>query len=116
MERSVKDEVINKVDELIDLIKNDNYYKRYKEISLQMKNNEEIMSTIRKIKSLQKEIVNLEYIKEDVSVLEEEYFLNLDKLNSYPIYQEYTYLQEDLNNMFQNIKGILEQYINNLIK
>lgn len=116
MEKFVREDVINKVDELIELIKTDNSYKRYKEIVLQMKTNEDIMSAIKEIKQIQKEIVNLEYRKKDVSALEEKYFLILDKLNSYPIYQEYTYLQEDLNNMFQSIKAILEQYINNLIK
>lgn len=116
MEKFVKDEILLKIDELIEMIKNDNLYKRYVLVSKQMKDNEEIMSIIKNIKLLQKKAVNLEYRKEDISLIEKEIANNLNLLNSYPIYQEYSYLLEDLNSLFQDIKSSLEGYINDLLK
>lgn len=116
MEKFAKDEILTKVDELIALIKEMPSYKRYIDICNQMKKNEEIMSTISFIKKKQKEAVNLEYRKESTSLVDSEISSSLEKLMEYPIYQEYSYLQEDLNNMFQSIKSILEKYINEKIK
>ena len=68
------------------------------------------------IKKCQKDIVNKQYRNEDITALEEKIKNDLDELNSYPIYLEYSYLQEDLNNLFQSIRGILENYINKVIE
>jgi len=116
MEKFVKNEILSKTDELIEMIKKDDLYKRYVLVSKQMKDNEEIMTIISDIKSLQKKAVNLEYKKEDISLVEKEISSKLNLLNSYPIYQEYSYLLEDLNGLFQEIKAILESYINGLLK
>jgi len=116
MEKFVKNEILSKTDELIEMIKKDDLYKRYVLVSKQMKDNEEIMTIISDIKLLQKKAVNLEYKKEDISLVEKEISSKLNLLNSYPIYQEYSYLLEDLNGLFQEIKAILESYINGLLK
>lgn len=113
MENKNKEAVLNKLDELISLIKDTPNYKRYLELKNNMGNNKEIMSLINKIKKEEQTIVKKEYNKEDTS-LEEKELLNLkNELNKYPDYLEYTYLQEDLNNDFQNIKKIIEDSINN---
>jgi len=116
MEKFVKNEILSKTDELIEMIKKDDLYKRYVLVSKEMKDNEEIMTIISDIKLLQKKAVNLEYKKEDISLVEKEISSKLNLLNSYPIYQEYSYLLEDLNGLFQEIKAILESYINGLLK
>lgn len=116
MEKFAKEEILIKVDELVALIKNLPTYKRYIEVCKQMKANEEIRSIIFFIKMKQKEAVNLEYRKESTSLIDNEISSSLKTLMDYPIYQEYSYLQEDLNNMFQSIKSILENHINEKIK
>jgi cell fate (sporulation/competence/biofilm development) regulator YmcA (YheA/YmcA/DUF963 family) len=116
MEKFVKDNVLLKVDELVELIKQDEIYKRYMLVSSQMKNNNDIMSIISSIKKKQKDIVNLEYRNQDVSLLENEINNYLNELSNYPIYKEYTYLQKDLNDMFQGIKSILENYFFEVMK
>ena len=113
MENKNKEAVLNKLDELISLIKDTPNYKRYLELKNNMGNNKEIMSLINKIKKEEQTIVKKEHNKEDTS-LEEKELLNLkNELNKYPDYLEYSYLQEDLNNDFQNIKKIIEDSINN---
>ena len=48
--------------------------------------------------------------------LEDKIESNLKELSTYQIYTEYTYLQEDLNEMFQNIKYVIEHFIEEKIK
>ena len=69
MEKFVKNEILSKTDELIEMIKKDDLYKRYVLVSKQMKDNEEIMTIISDIKLLQKKAVNLEYKKEDIRLV-----------------------------------------------
>ena len=60
MEKCVRDDVLRKVDELILVINENPEYQRFQIVVKQMKSNEEIMSLIKSIKQIQKEIVNLE--------------------------------------------------------
>jgi cell fate (sporulation/competence/biofilm development) regulator YmcA (YheA/YmcA/DUF963 family) len=78
-----------------------------------MKNNKEIMSLIKDIKKLEQSIFKKEYNKIDIKDEEKKLKELKKELESFPIYLEYSYLQEDLNNDFQNIKKIIEDSINN---
>ena len=71
------------------------------------------MTLIKEIKKIEKIIVKKEYNKQDVIDDENQLKKLKEELNSYPVYLEYSYLQEDLNNDFQNIKKIIEDSINN---
>ena len=108
-----KDELLNKIDELIELIKNTPNYKKYIELKEIMKNNSDIMSLIKQIKKVEQSIVKKEYNKLDTSEEENKLKELKSELNTYPVYLEYSYIQEDLNNDFQNIKKIIENSINN---
>lgn len=112
MENKNKEEILNKIDELVTIIKNSDNYKKYNELKNIMENNNNIMSLINNIKKIEQSIVRKEYIKEDTTSLEEKLTQLKKELDTYPIYKEYTYLQEDLNNDFQNIKKIIENSIN----
>ena len=115
MVKSLNNEVLEKIDDIVSYVKESDTYKRYLEVEEKMKNNLDIMDKINKIKSIQKEIVKLEIDKKDISSLEKEVDEIISNLNTYPIYQEYSYLLEDLNNTFQEIKFIIENYLNNKI-
>ena len=116
MVKSLSNSVLEKIDEIVNYIEESDNYKKYKEIEKKLEKDSDIMDKINKIKSIQKEIVKLEVNKRDVSHLEKEIDDILTVLNTYPIYQEYIYLQEDLNNTFQSIKTIIEKYINDKLK
>ena len=112
MENKNKEELLKKLDELIELIKDTPNYKRYIELKDVMSKNNDIMTLIKKIKKTEQSIVKKEYNKEDPKD-EEDILKSLkEELNSFPVYLEYSYLQEDLNNDFQNIKKIIEDSIN----
>ena len=112
MVKSLSSEVLSKVDEIVKYIEESDNYKKFKKIEDKMILDKDIMSKISQVKSLQKKIVKLEIDKKDISLLEEEIESIISELNTYPIYLEYSYLLEDLNSTFQEIKFILENYLN----
>lgn len=112
MEKQNKEEILKKVDELVDLLKNSKDYQRYLYLSNEMKKNNSLMKLIKDIKTLEKRRVNLEYRNESTKDIDLEIDNKKQELNEYPTYVEYNYLQEDLNNTFQSIRSILEQNIN----
>ncbi len=112
MENKNKEILLDKIDELVSLIQNNKDYKKYCELKEKMKSNEKIMSLIKEIKREEQTIVNKEYNKEDTSLNEKKLNALFDELNAYPIYNEYNYLGEDINNMLQNIKSIIEKEFN----
>lgn len=116
MEKQKYSEILEKTDGLVSLIKESSDYKRYLSLEKKMKENSKIMGLVNEIKSLQKEIVKREYKKMPISELEDKIESNLKELSTYQIYTEYTYLQEDLNEMFQNIKYVIEHFIEEKIK
>ncbi len=112
MESKNKDIILKKIDELISLIKKNDDYQRYLYLKEEMKKNKTLMELIKQIKKEEQTRIKKEYNHEDIT----ENNATIDKLNyellSYPIYQEYLYLQEDINNMLQNIRKILEDSFN----
>lgn len=118
MVKLVNQEISKKLDELISFIKEQNHYKRYLLVEEQLQKNEEITSCIDSIKAIQKEMVKREIKQESIAIasLQEEYQNLLQRLNDYPIYQEYQELQQELNEEFQYIKRTLETYFQKKIQ
>lgn len=106
--------ILYKVDELIDIIKNSSDYKKYKSLQEIMKNDKEIMHLIDEVKSCQKKIVKLKASGDDITELETIISTNLEKLNNIPLYVEYSYLQADLNELFQIIKNTTEKCLEDI--
>ena len=108
--------ILNKFEELIALIKNSSDYKKYKELEQIIKQDKEIMGLIDEIKDCQKQIVKFKIIGKDINNLENIIASNLEKLDNIPVYVEYNYLQSDFNEMFQIIKNTIEKCLNDIIK
>jgi len=113
MEKFATDEILAKVDELVEIIKKSPEYIKYNKITCKMQENKEIVSIIKEIKYLQKECVNLEYRKQNTKEIEQKIEEKLNYLSEIPIYNEYLYLEEELDDLFQNVKYIIESHINN---
>ena len=114
MEKRLND-IKEEVNSLVEYIKDSDKYKRYLIVRDKVHSNKDIMDKINKVKSLQKEIVKLEYNKQDIKEKDKEIDLLLEELNSYPIYVEYDYLVEDLNYEMKYIKDTLEEEINKIV-
>ncbi len=115
MVKSFNEEVLMKVDEIVACIRDSDTYKRYQQLSSQMKKDDEIMGKINAIKDLQKQIVRRQAQGMACSELETKISTLLKELESNPLYLEHSYLLEDLNETLQNIKFIIEKYLNEKI-
>lgn len=106
-------DILDKVDELIEYIKTSDLYKKYQLIETQMNNNDYITQLILEIKKLQKQAVKAQFNNNpNVKELDEKINENIQKLNAIPLYSEYINTKEELNNIFLNIKNTIEIYIN----
>lgn len=113
MEKYMNQPVLDRVVDLVNTIKEDNRYIKYKQIEEQLKKNKEIMSLIDEIKILEKKAVKEEVNnnQEELTKIDKEINDKLKKLNDYPIYMEYTNLQAELNEDLQFIKDTIEDYL-----
>jgi len=114
MEKKLSD-IEKDIDDLVSSIKESDKYKRYILVRDKIKEDKDIMDRINKVKSIQKEIVNLKYKGKDYKDKDLEIDNILKELNSYPIYLEYDYLVEDLNYMLKYIKESIEDEINKIV-
>lgn len=111
----MNEHIFKKVDEIVNYIEQSSPYQSYQKLSIKVKNNQEIMSIIDEVKRLQKEAANKEYRYENIDDINNEIDFNVKKLSEYPIYQEMVYYRDDLDNLFQMIKNMLDSYISDQI-
>lgn len=112
MEKFVNNEILKEIDFLVEDIKKTSIYQRYQAIKDKMQQNEELMNLIKSYKKLQQELVQYEYNKQEAKVIELEKELQYQKeiLMKNPLYSEYIFIQEELNESFQLIKDTLTDY------
>lgn len=102
--------LLNKVDEIVNTILDSKEYKDYLFLKEKMENNEIVMNLISGIKSIEKEIVKRESIKENISDLEVEFNKKMDELNGIPLYIDFISKQEEINSTYKIIKDRLDEY------
>ncbi len=112
MEKKNKELLLKKIDELIELVKNTDDYKRYMFLKEEMKKNNSLINLINDIKKEEQLRIKKEYNHENIEEISNKIDSLYKELLSYPIYQEYLYLQEDINNQLQDIRKILEDTFN----
>ena len=103
----IKEDINNMFDEFEET----NLYKSYLSVKEQLEKNEEINNIIKDIRRLQKIATN----NKD-SVIEKELKELYEKLESYPLYQSYLIIKEELNNELFMISNQFDKYFNELLK
>lgn len=101
---------MEKLDEVVNTIKNSKEYKNCVDLKSQMDSNEDINSLVKKIKILQKKYIrtNDKDIKLELDKLEKE-------LNEIPIYHIYMENLEKVNDMINYVKDELNNYFDLLL-
>lgn len=99
------------IDNLFQNLKESTNYKNYLKVVKDMEKNKEIVSLIEEIKRLQKIYAN----EKDNNVNKKLCILK-DKLNSYPIYQSYLIIKDELNSELFEIKDIFEKYFKDVLE
>ena len=103
--------VYKQLDRVINTIKDSDDYKKCIEIKNKMNNNTELVEMIERVKKLQKKIVN----NPDSIDLENEYKELNNKLNDIPIYHDYLYYLDRVNEMIIYVKDSLNDYFVEII-
>lgn len=101
----------NKLEDLVNTIKESDEYKKCIELKESMKDNTDITERINKIKTLQKKYIKSNYdekIKEELDIINKE-------LLDIPIYSIYNYNLEKVNIMIEFVKDSLNDYFYNLL-
>ena len=95
--------ILDKVDEIITVIKTSPNYQKYLLLQEKMNSNQELISLINEVKVLQKMIVNGKdkeiELKEKMALLENN-----------PLYREYSNNLTDINNEFAIVENTLNNY------
>ena len=106
----MNNKVLDKVDEIITLIKESSEYKDYIYLKDKLSKHEKANILVNEIKKLQKQVVRLEANGDFDKELEQELNLKIDELNKIPLYNDYNEILEKLNNMYGLIKERLDNY------
>lgn len=103
-------DIVKKIDELFDDFERSKLYKDYLNVQDKMADDEEIMGIINEIKKFQKISAN----NKDKSV--ELKINNLyKKLESYPIYQSYLIMHDEIEEELFMVKEIFDKYFMDLL-
>ena len=106
----MNNEVINEIDSLIGIIKENDIYKEYIELLNKINNSNEIKELTNEIRKINKQLVLTPSIE-----LEEKLKLREKELNEIPLYLEYKYKLEELNNMLTIIKNKVEVFMKDIL-
>ena len=109
----MNNKILNEVDNIVSFIKESDTYKDYIFLKEKLSNNETAMSLINEIKTIQKQLVKKEVNNEDIKDLDNLIKEKEEELNKIPLYIEYINKQEQLNDLYQDIKQRLDDYFYN---
>ena len=107
-----KEEILEKVDEIVNYIKTSDVYKNYLKAKDLISLDKELVNLIEDIKKYQKEIVKNITKKDELELKIKE---NLDILNENPTYLEYLNYQEKLNNLLTIFENKINKYFEDVI-
>lgn len=99
------------IDNLFVELKESTLYKNYVSAKKQLEENTEIMNIINEIRRMQKIATN-----NNDDIIEKNIKDLYMKLESYPLYQSYLILKEELENKLYNISSSFSSYFNDLLK
>jgi len=101
----------NKLDDVINCIKESSEYKKCLELQTKMNDNTDIIELVKKIKLLQKKYIKSNYSSDVKTELDEV----TEKLNSIPIYASYLENLEKVNYKIEFVKDYLNNYFVDLL-
>ena len=109
---STDNQVLAKVEEIINYIKSSKDYQDYLKLKDIMSKDDEIRDNIQSIKKLQKILVNTPSKKEEIEEVLDNY---QNKLHNNPLYREYLNKVDDINNVFNIIENEINNYFYNKV-
>lgn len=109
MENSLNKEILDKVEEITQFIKDSSSYQNYLLLEDKMKSHPKIPKLIEEIKKLQKRAVQMESQGLEIDSIEKELSSLEEQLEEIPLYQDFIDTQKELNDSFSFIKESIEE-------
>jgi len=106
----MNNDVINKIDNLIEVIKDSDIYKEYVDMLNKVDNSNEIKELSNDIRKLNKKMITNPSIALDKLLKEKE-----DALNNIPLYNDYKDKLNELNNLLLVVKNKVDTFIKDVI-
>ena len=106
------DEIDQKIEALILAIKHSDEYRQYMKLKDLASHNEDINQLTRDISKYQKEMIDVKiHQKKDITQLKQKLDILNQELNLIPLYTEYKYSVDELNNILTTCIALIESYI-----
>lgn len=115
MEKSVNNVILEKIDDIVELIRDSKEYQDYQFLFHKLTQNDQVNALIKEVKNIQKQIVKKEVSKDSTVELEDKLNFLLEQLKKIPLYVEFIEKQEELDKIYQEIKEKLDQYFYNVL-
>ena len=96
-------DILDKIDEIINIIENSDDYKKYLSLKESIKNNKELTTLINEVRILQQDYLHK---KVEKKVLDKK----TRELNDNPLYREYINTLSEINNIYKIIETSLNNY------
>lgn len=106
----MNNQVIYEIDALMSTIKSSDIYKEYVDLLDKVNNSNEIKELTNEIRKINKQLVLTPSIE-----LEKRLKIKEKELNQIPLYLEYKYKLEELNNMLTIIKNKVEVFMKDIL-
>ena len=103
----MKNEILDKVDEIIKTIENTPDYQRYLEIKEKMGKNKKLNSLINEVRVLQRDVV---HHMDKKKLLDEK----MQELMEYPLYVEYQNALYEVNNYYAIVETSINNYFDSI--
>ena len=103
MVKLLNNDILLKIDELINEIEKSDLYQKYLLLKKQINGNCMMKKMINEVKVLQKDVVHHLNKKEELAN-------KLDELNSHPLYREYINTVYEINNLYSIIENDINNY------
>ena len=116
MVKSMNHEILKKLDEILDFIKNSQTYQDYQFLAKKLEQNLKATEKIAEIKKLQKQLVKKEVEGKDTSLEDAKIKKLVESLNQIPLYVDFLEKQEELNDIYQLLHLKLEDYFEHLFQ
>ena len=115
MKLYTRQEVLDEAKQLAAMLAKTEEIERFKQIEAKINANEKIQRLVTKIKTLQKQAVNLEAYNKTkaLKIVEEELKKAEEELDSIPLVQEFKEIQDIVNDVLQLVSGTIAREVTN---
>src|SRR5690625_2632939 len=117
MAQYTRKQVLDKAKHLAEMLANTDEIERFKKVEAKINQNEKIQRLVKKIKTLQKQAVNLQAYEKTkaLKIVEEELEKAEKELDDIPIVQEFKEVQTIVNDMLQLVSGTIAREVTNRV-